>query len=92
METEMSHSYLEVMTMFKYCELTEVKQKLDELGIAYEESRRGDAIFLYIVGPGGSYIRVSYHKGYAGYYVRHTGMIYEDVSFDDLIEMIKELF
>lgn len=35
------------------------------------------------------YIRVTCHAGDAGYYVRDTGMILEDVSLEELIPMIK---
>ena len=35
------------------------------------------------------YIRVTCHEGDAGYYVRDTGMILEDVSLEELISMIE---
>lgn len=35
------------------------------------------------------YIRVTSHEGDSGYYVRDTGMILEDVAFEDLIPMIE---
>lgn len=75
-------------------ELTEIKAELDRLGIKYVEdefhkiyvsdNQEDEGMWAY------RYIRISADRGDLGYYIRDTGIIYEDVPFEEVIDMVKE--
>ena len=88
--------------MVLFGELTEIKEALDTKGIKYEECIIPEgAIFVYVNGlmqiqkpteeqrgQFWPYIRISLHEGDSGYYVRACGMIYENQTIDDILELI----
>ena len=85
----------------KYLELTEIKEALDEKGIKYKEVRNNGVIFVYVNGlmqiqkPKRTdkqkfwpEVRISYHAGDYGYYVKACGAIYDNQSIDKVMNLI----
>lgn len=87
----------------KYCELTEVKEALDKKGMKYKEVRINGGILLYVNGlmqiqkPTKNdtekfwpEVRVSFHEGDTGYYVKACGAIYKNQSLEQVLEHIEK--
>ena len=89
--------------MMNYCELTEVKEKLDSMGIRYQELRCNGGIFVYVNGlmqidnPTKKQqkqfypeVRISLHEGDVGYYVKECGVTHENQSLEKVINYVEK--
>lgn len=72
-------------------DLPEIKAELNKLGIKYTESEFHQIYVTPDETERIPYIRISAERGDLGYYIRNTGMIYEDVPFDEVIDMVKKM-
>lgn len=89
------------MEKLVYMELDDIKKRLDEEGIKYVEERPNHGILLYVteslngkkIPKGGfdGYVRISQHDGQLGYYVRYCGVIYDNISEDNVIRLIRKM-
>lgn len=88
----------------KFCELTEIKEALDQRGIKYMERHyEGGAIVVWvsklmqIANPTEKQrkkfwpeVRITEHEGDAGYRVRCCGIIYEDQGIENVMDLIDD--
>lgn len=74
----------------------ELAEQLIKNGVDFDHRCTGNFSFVYIHGFKDAndytpYVRVSVHDGEEGYYCRYNGLILENQSIDDILEMAGKL-
>lgn len=72
--------------------MTNMALELVENHIPFHVSYMGELPVIYVKGNDEvAYIRISYHEGDPGYYIRNTGAIFENQTIKDVMIMVKEI-
>ena len=80
--------------MFKKdVEPKELKEALEARRIYYIETIHpyGGARFVRVSGKDRGYVRASIQEGDTKYYVRESGVIYEDLTLDEVLELVERI-